>query len=45
LLKGYGETWPKKINRKVAKEYEFLKAGDILTEEFISKLKPNSKRK
>jgi len=44
VAKGYGETWPKKINRKVAKEYEFLKAGDILTEEFISKLETDQQK-
>lgn len=36
--KGYGETWPKTINRKMAKEYEFLNRGDELTEDFINKL-------
>ena len=37
---GYGEEKPKKIRRKVAERYEWLKEGDVLTEEFISKLKP-----
>ena len=36
--KGYGEGKPKKIKRKVAEKYPFLKEGDILTEEFIAKL-------
>ena len=36
--KGYGEGKPKKIKRKVAEKYLFLKEGDILTEEFIAKL-------
>lgn len=36
--KGYGEGKPKKIKRKVAERYEFLKEGDVLTEEFITKL-------
>ncbi len=36
--KGYGETKPKTIKRKVAEKYEFLKEGDKLTEEFISAL-------
>mgnify|MGYP002623809009 CR=1 FL=1 len=36
--KGYGESRPKKIKRKVAEKNSFLKEGDILTEEYISKL-------
>ncbi len=38
--KGYGESVPKKINKKMATEYPFLKEGDILTEEFILTLPP-----
>lgn len=38
VAKGYGETWPKMITRKIAKEYDFLKRNDELTEAFISKL-------
>lgn len=38
VAKGYGETWPKTVTRKIAKEYEFLKKGDELTEDFINKL-------
>lgn len=37
---GYGEEKPKVIRRKVAERYEWLKEGDVLTEEFIKKLKP-----
>jgi outer membrane protein OmpA-like peptidoglycan-associated protein len=37
---GYGEERPKRIRRKVAESYPWLKEGDVLTEEFISKLKP-----
>lgn len=37
---GYGEERPKTIRRKVAEHYPWLKEGDVLTEEFISKLKP-----
>jgi outer membrane protein OmpA-like peptidoglycan-associated protein len=37
--KGYGEGKPKKIKRKVAERYPFLKEGDVLTEEFIMALK------
>lgn len=38
--KGYGEKRPKNIRRKVAERYPWLREGDILTEEFILKLKP-----
>ena len=38
--KGYGESVPKTINKKMAKQYDFLKEGDVLSEEFISKLSP-----
>ncbi len=33
--KGYGEGKPKRIKRKVAERYPFLKEGDVLNEEFI----------
>ena len=36
--KGYGEGKPKRIKRKVAERYLFLKEGDILTEDFIAQL-------
>ena len=36
--KGYGEGKPKTIKRKVAERYPFLKEGDVLTEEYITKL-------
>lgn len=36
--KGYGEGKPKTIKKKVAERYAFLKAGDVLTEDFIAKL-------
>ena len=38
VAKGYGETWPKKITRNLADQYDFLKRNDELTEEFILKL-------
>lgn len=38
VAKGYGETWPKKVTRKLAKDYSFLKRGDELTEEYIMNL-------
>ena len=37
---GYGEGRPKTIRRKVAERYPWLKENDVLTEEFILKLKP-----
>ena len=37
---GYGEDNPKRIRKKVAERYAWLKEGDVLTEEFIQKLKP-----
>lgn len=38
--KGYGESVPKTINKKMAKQFDFLKEGDVLTEEFILALLP-----
>uniref|UniRef100_UPI00321725D8 PorE family type IX secretion system protein n=1 Tax=uncultured Draconibacterium sp. TaxID=1573823 RepID=UPI00321725D8 len=40
VAKGYGETWPKTVTRKMAKQYDFLKRNDELTEEFILTLTP-----
>lgn len=40
VAKGYGETWPKKVTKAIAKQYDFLNKGDELTEEFILKLTP-----
>ena len=37
---GYGEEKPKKIRKKVAENYSWLKENDVLTEDFIKKLKP-----
>lgn len=37
---GYGAEKPKTIRRKVAERYPWLKENDVLTEEFILKLKP-----
>jgi len=36
--KGYGEGNPKKIKKKVAERYPFLKEGDVLTEDYIATL-------
>ncbi len=41
VAKGYGETWPKKVTKEIAKQYTWLKRGDELTEEFILKLPPD----
>ena len=40
VAKGYGETWPKKVTKVLAKQYDFLKKGDELNEAFILKLTP-----
>lgn len=40
VAKGYGETWPKKITKTMAKNYDFLKRNNELTEEFINELEP-----
>lgn len=37
---GYGKEKPKTIKKKLTEKYPFLKEGDVLTEEFIQKLKP-----
>jgi len=44
VAKGYGETWPKKVTRELAKQYDFLKRNDELTEEFIKKLTPEQQQ-
>jgi len=36
--KGYGKERPKTINKKTAKQYPFLKEGEVLTQENILKL-------
>ncbi|MDR2810369.1 MAG: OmpA family protein [Tannerellaceae bacterium] len=38
--KGYGESVPKTINKKMAGEWDFLHEGDVLTEDFILALTP-----
>lgn len=37
--KGYGETQPRQINEKDAREYSFLKSGDVLNERFVNRLR------
>lgn len=38
--KGYGESQPKTVTKKMAEKYPFLHENDVLTEEFILKLQP-----
>ncbi|MGM9872901.1 MAG: OmpA family protein [Muribaculaceae bacterium] len=37
---GYGESRPKTITKKLAREYPQFKEGDVLTEEYIEQLSP-----
>lgn len=37
--KGYGETQPRQINEKDAREYPFFKVGEVLNEKFVGRLK------
>ena len=37
---GYGESRPKTITKKLAREYPQFKEGDVLTEEYIEALSP-----
>jgi peptidoglycan-associated lipoprotein len=43
VAKGYGETWPKEVTRSLARQYDFLRRGDELTEEFILNLPEDQK--
>lgn len=38
--KGYGESMPKTITKKMAVTYPFFKEGDVLSEEYIMTLEP-----
>lgn len=38
--KGYGESTPKTINKRMAADFDFLQEGDVLTEEYILNLPP-----
>ena len=40
---GYGKERPKKIKKKVTEKYQWLKEGDVLTEDFIKALKDKKK--
>ena len=35
---GFGKTLPVEVTKKIAKQFDFLKEGDLLTEEFIESL-------
>lgn len=40
---GYGEGKPKEVTKRMTEKYQFLKEGDILTEEFINALEEEQK--
>jgi peptidoglycan-associated lipoprotein len=44
VAKGYGETSPKTVTKKLAKEYPFLKPGRELTCTFIESLTDEKQR-
>ncbi|MFA9389374.1 MAG: OmpA family protein [Prolixibacteraceae bacterium] len=44
VAKGYGETWPKTVTRKISKEHDFLNRGDVLNEEYINKLETEEQK-
>ena len=41
---GYGKEKPKTIKRKLTEKYDWLKEGDVLTEEFITNLRDEEKQ-
>lgn len=42
--KGYGKERPKTIRRKITETYDWLKEGDVLTEEFVKTLKDEKRQ-
>ena len=44
IAKGYGESMPKVVDKKLAKQYPFLKPGTVLNDKFINSL-PNDEQK
>lgn len=42
--KGYGESMPKEIDKSIAKKYDFLNEGDVLSEAFITRLSSEEQR-
>jgi peptidoglycan-associated lipoprotein len=41
--RGYGESVPKTINKKMATQWDFLHEGDVLTEDFLLTLSPGQR--
>ncbi len=41
---GYGEGKPKEVTKRMTEKYQFLKEGDILTEEFINALEEEEQK-
>ena len=44
VAKGFGKTDPRMVTKQLAKQHNFLKDGDRLTEEFINALKTNEQK-
>ena len=44
IAKGYGEAMPKKVTKKIAQKYSFLKNGDVLNEDFIDHLETKEQK-
>lgn len=44
VAKGYGESQPQTVSAKAASLHSFLKAGDVLTEEYINALKTEEQK-
>jgi peptidoglycan-associated lipoprotein len=42
--KGMGESQPRKITEEIVKKYNFLKTGQVLSEEFINTLQDNEQK-
>lgn len=42
--KGFGESDPRLITKELEKEFPFFKEGDILTEDYINKIKDNKQK-
>ena len=42
--KGYGESRPKVVDEKLAKEHTFIKEEDIINESYINKLQNNQQK-
>ena len=44
VAKGYGESEPRKLTKKIAEKHSFLNEGDVLTEEFIKNLENDTQK-